>query len=341
MQGLKDLHINYLKILKIAAIVLGAIILLSIFVNLVMGPIFSQSKSTTMSKLGVSSQYSSPSAGGISNYKYDSDASLSVRNVAEESAPKAASNITSAENYEVTQYSAVVETGKLKEDCALISGLKARDYVIFENSNISEHQCYFSFKIEKDKIDEVLPLVKNLKPRELSQNIESIKQQVEDFTSREEILKNKQASIDETLKSALSAYNEITILATKTNNADSLAKVIESKISILERLTAERLQVSADLENLGRSKARQLDRLKYTNFYVDIYENKIFDWQALKDSWIASAKQFVNNINQVLDDLSLGLVTVLLQILKFLLYIFIILIVAKYSWALAKKIWKK
>jgi hypothetical protein len=99
--------------------------------------------------------------------------------------------------------------------------------------------------------------------------------------------------------------------------------------------------VSAELESLSRAKAEQLDRLQYVNFYVYIYENKIFDGQELRDSWIASAKQFVVDINQTLKDVSLGLIVVLLSVLKYILYVFLIFVAIKLCWKFGKGIWRK
>jgi hypothetical protein len=340
MKIIEILKTEWPKILKIGAIVLGVIILLVFFVNLVVGPVFSQFGNSTVSQksFGLQASYAPAPVSAPAYDKAYSSTELSTRNAYGESA--SAGNANSA-NYEVMQYNATVETRKLKQDCAVVAGLKTKDYVIFQNSNIADRNCSFSFKVDKDNVDEVLTAVKSLNPRDFTQNIESIKTQVEDFTSQEEILKNKQASIDDTLKNALAAYDEITDLARKTNNADSLAKVISSKIDILERLTSERLQVSADLENLSRQKAVQMDRLKYVNFYVYIYENKVFDWQSLKDSWIASVKQFVDNINQTLKDLSLGLIMILLSVFKYIIYLFLILFAVKLCWKLGKGIWKK
>jgi hypothetical protein len=343
MKILEILKTEWPKILKIAGIVLGAIIVLVFFVNLVVGPVFSQLGNSTVSQksFGLQASYAPAPASAPSYDKAYSSTELSARNAYGEDAVTSNGGSANSANYEVMQYNATVETRKLKQDCAVVAGLKAKDYVIFQNSNIADRNCSFSFKVDKDKVEEVLAAVKSLNPRDFSQNIESIKTQIEDFTSQEEILKNKQASIEDTLKSALAAYNEITDLARKTNDADSLAKVISSKISILERLTNERLQVSASLENLSRQKAVQMDRLKYVNFYVYVYENKIFDGQSLKDSWIASVKQFVNNINQTLKDLSLGLIMILLSVLKYIIYLFLILLAIKLCWKLGKGIWKK
>jgi hypothetical protein len=343
MKIIEILKTEWPKILKIGAIVLGVIILLVFFVNLVVGPVFSQFGNSTVSQksLGFQSSYAPVPASAPAYDKAYSSAELSVRNAYGNDASAGSAGNANSANFEVMQYNATVETRKLIQDCALVAGLKAKDYIIFQNSTIADRNCSFSFKVEKDKVEEALTVVKSLNPRDFTQNIESIKTQVEDFTSQEEILKNKQASIDDTLKNALAAYDEITDLARKTNNSDSLAKVIGSKIDILERLTNERLQVSASLENLSRQKAVQMDRLKYVNFYVYVYENKILDGQTLKDSWIASVKQFVNDVDQTLKDLSLGLIMILLSVLKYIIYLFLILFAVKLVWKFAKGIWKK
>lgn len=336
----KKINLKWQKALKITGIVLGAIIVLAIIVNLIIAPLFSGfggSFSSNLRESMMGGSYATGISPQASSYKSTSDISLSTRNIASEEVMDG----VDYGNYEVTQYSATIETGKLKEDCNVVADLKGRDYVVFENSNIAERYCSFSFKVDKDKSEEVLEIIKKLKPRDIDQNIESIKKEIEDYTSREEILKNKQASIDETLENAIAAYDEITELATKTNNADSLAKVIDSKINILERLTAQRLQVSSELERLAKAKAEELDRLQYVNFYVYIYENKIFDGQNFKDYWVLSAKNFVSNSNQLLKDLSLGLVELLLIVVKYFIYIFSIIIAIRISWKLGKKIWKK
>ncbi len=337
MKEEKKNFLNWQKILKIVGIVLAIIIFLALVLNLIIAPVFS-GLGRSFNSSNLTASYRPAAYSQEAGYKKSDDGlDVSLRN-----AVGGEVSIDSyGGEYEITQYDATVETGKLSEDCAAVSELKNKDFVVFENSNIAERYCNFSFKVDKENVEEVLAVVKNLNPRDLNQNIESIQEEIEDFTSREEILKNKQASINETLYSALSAYEEITALATKTNNADSLAKIIDSKIDILERLTSERLQVNTELDNLARAKAEQLDRLKYVNFYVYIYENKIFDGQVLKDYWISSSQQFVSNINQLSRDLSLGLVEIFIVIVKYLIYIFLFIAAAKLCWKFGKGIWKK
>jgi len=120
-----------------------------------------------------------------------------------------------------------------------------------------------------------------------------------------------------------------------------LAKIIDSKIGIIERLTQERININAQLERLERSKAEQLDRLDYTYFNVYVLENKFIDGDNLKDSWKIAVKSFIRDVNGVIQDITINLVSLLFLILQYIIYLFIILIVVKYGWRLAKYIWRK
>ncbi len=68
-------------------------------------------------------------------------------------------------------------------------------------------------------------------------------------------------------------------------------------------------------------------------------ESKFVDANNLKDSWKAAIKAFVRDVNMVAQDVSVNLVMLFLKVLQYLLYAFIILIIAKYAWQIAKRIW--
>jgi hypothetical protein len=264
---------------------------------------------------------------------------VSTRNAAPSLPPSADTTGNTAEQFEITAYNASIETQHLDETCGDIQALKAREDVIFENANIKTHDCSFTFKVEHKSAEEILGIIKKLDPKELSENIYTIKSQVDDYTSESEILQKKRASIDETLSSAVNAYDEITRLATATQNADALAKIIDSKIGIIERLTQERIDINDQLDRLSRAKAEQLDGLDYTRFNVNVYENKFVDGQQLKDSWKAAIKDFVGNLNGIVQGITLNLVLLLLLIVQWLLYAVILLFVVKYGWRFGKYLW--
>jgi len=246
-----------------------------------------------------------------------------------------------AEDFEVTEYRANIETRRLDSSCEMIFGLKEKDYVIFENSSKSDNSCSYKFKVKRDNVGEVLSIIESLKPRDLNESTQTIKKQIDDFTSEEEILKRKLQTIDDTLSSAIESYDEISKLATQTRDAGSLANIIDSKIKIIERLSTEKINTSAQLERISRLKAEQIDRLEYTYFNVFIYENKFIDLKQLSDSWKISIKNFVKDMNDILQGVSIGLISLMAYTFQYLLYLLIIVLVAKYVWKLFKSIWNK
>jgi hypothetical protein len=229
----------------------------------------------------------------------------------------------------------------LDETCAKVAGLKTKDYVIFESASEYDLGCNYVFKVKKANVAEILAVIKEMNPKDLVENTYTIKALVEDYTSEIEILQKKLTSIDETLKKAVAAYDGVGTLATKIQNVETLTKIINNKIDIIERMTQQRININAQLEQIARAKAEQLDRLEYTYFSVNILEDKFIDGKSIKDSWKASVKKFVTDINQIVQDITVNLVAFLFTLLQYAIYLFIIIVVAKYGWKFVKYIWKR
>lgn len=247
---------------------------------------------------------------------------------------------TTAENFEVKTYSGTIKTRKLDKTCDTIAALKIKDYVIFENSNKNDDSCYYRFKVAKDRADEIVKIIEDLKPEILNVNVQSIKNQVEGIEDELDILKKQLASVEETLNGAQAAYDEITKLATNQKDAETLAKIIDSKLNLIERLTSQKLSIKSQIERYSQSKADQLDQLDYTFFDINVYKDLIFDWKEIKDSWKYETKVMVNNINQVFQAITLNLVTYLVRFVQGVLYLFISVLLLKFVWMGVKRIWK-
>ncbi len=329
--------------LKVAGIVLIAFVVLAVGIRLISAP---------FSSLIGNLRYGGSSS-SIMPMMYDSaateekalnDVTLSARNVTAGIMPQPSVQGTTgndAENFEVVNYNGRIESNHLSDTCKTIADLKAKDYVVFESSNEAETYCTYTFKVAKDHVAEVKSIIEKLDPEELAENKFTIKNQVQDFTSEVDILKKKAEVIDSTLKNAIAAYDDITAIASRTQDASALAKVIDSKIQTIERLTQERLLINEQLDRLSRGKADQLDRLDYTYFTINVYENKYLDGETVKDSWKQAVRQFFFDLNTIAQDLTIGLITLAVMSLQFILYFFIAVIVAKYVWRGAKYIWNK
>lgn len=248
---------------------------------------------------------------------------------------------TNAEEFEVKNYYGTIESKNLEKDCAGVSGLKSRADVIFESSNQSEESCYFRFKVKKETEEDILSLIKAMNPKNLTASINTIKAAVEGVSNELEILTKKLQSIEETLTNAQTSYDGISKLATAQNDPETLAKIIDSKLSLIERLTTERLNLKAQIDNYNRLSVDQMDQLDYTFFDLNIYEDIIWDWKEIKENWKFQVREMIQNINEAFQALTLNLLVYIFYATAGVVYIFLTVFLLKFVWLGAKRIWRK
>lgn len=245
-----------------------------------------------------------------------------------------------AEAFEVKTYSGTIKTRQLDETCDTMAILKDEAYVIFEDSNKNENSCYYRFKVEKNQAEEIVKIIQNLKPETLNVNAQSIRPQLESTEDEMIILQKKLDSIEETLEGAQSAYDEITRLATRQNDTETLAKIIDSKLNLIERLTTQRIEVKTQIDRYSEEKVNQLDRLNYAFFNISVFKDVMFDWKGIKNSWKFETKNMIDTFNHSLQGVTLGMVTYLIIFSQIVLYLFLSLFILKFVWRGVKKIWR-
>lgn len=248
---------------------------------------------------------------------------------------------STAEDFEARNYSAYIRARHLESACKTISDLKPLDYVIFESATEGSDSCYYTFRVTNAKVSEVVAVIESLKPDNFSENIYTIKREIEGYTSEKEILEQKIKAIEETLESALKAYSEVTTLASNTNNADSLARVITSRVEVIERLTNERIKLSGQMERLLRAQAEASEKLDHAEFSVRIFDAKYFDGKQLADSWQDALRRFFVDANRGLQNATIGLISFVILLVPLILYTLIILIVTRFLFRFARSIWRK
>jgi len=247
---------------------------------------------------------------------------------------------TDAEDFEVKQYSGTIKTNKLDKTCEIISSLKAKDYVIFEDSNKNDDSCYYRFKVKKENTEEIVATIEELDPENFNVSVQSIKKHVEGIEDELSILQKKLDSIEETLETSQDSYDEISKLATHKQDAETLAKVIDSKLNLIERLTNQKLQVKEQIDRYNERKSSQLDQLDFTFFNINVYKDLIFDWENIKDTWKWEIKDLIRNVNEVFQAITLNLVTYLIRFIQVVIYLFVSLLLIKFVWIGTKAIWK-
>ena len=341
MKFLKNFDWSAKSIAKVIGVVFLGIVALSIAVSLIgfsLKTIFGISQQGAYER-GYGGYAPAMDMAKTYDYYDENVAKMVSSNLAIAPAPDFSAGVD-AEDYEVTTYSGTIRTRKLDRICGTLEALKMKDYVIFEDSNRNEDNCYYRFKVNKDNAAEIVKVIENLDPELLNVSVQSIKNIVEGVESELDILKKQLISIEETLESAQDAYDEISQMATRREDAETLAKIIDSKLNLIERLTSQKLQINTQIDRYNKTMADQLDRLNFTFFNINVYKDLIFDWKEIKDSWKYEAKELVRNTNEVFQAITLNLVTYLIRFAQAVVYLFISIFLLKFVWLGVKKIWK-
>lgn len=247
---------------------------------------------------------------------------------------------TDAEDYEVRNYYASYKTADKTETCATIAGLKSREEIVFESANESEYYCNYRFEVENKYVDEVLQILEGLDPEDLNENVHTIQRSVQGTSDRLKILQQKLEQTEKTLAEAQTSYEELMNLATKSRDVENLTQLITLKIEAIEQLAQTKISINEEMERVQRNREDQLRRIAYTEFNVNVYEERFVDWRQIINDWKQEIRNFVDNLNDLTQFASVRLVSFLLYAAAALLYIAIAFGFLKLLWIIGKRVWK-
>src|SRR3989339_753836 len=71
---------------------------------------------------------------------------------------------------------------------------------------------------------------------------------------------------------------------------------------------------------------------------LEILQKKL---NSIEETLNNAINAYVRDINKIAQDITINLAALLFLILEYIIYLFIVLIVVKYTWKLARNIWKK
>ncbi|MBU4536451.1 hypothetical protein KJ603_00220 [Patescibacteria group bacterium] len=176
---------DFKTFLKFAGIGIFTLLILGLLVSL--GAFAFRTAFNTVPKYAVDSVSYNGYGGGYMMEEgiMDQDYKLSVRNINPSIPIVDDGYVTGSdlEDFEITEYNAYIKTARLEKTCENIEALKIREDVVFENSNKGDSYCNYRFKVAKENELEVLEIIKDMNPENLDINTETIKKQIDDYTS--------------------------------------------------------------------------------------------------------------------------------------------------------------
>lgn len=246
-----------------------------------------------------------------------------------------------AEEYEVTEYSAHYRPLSAEKVCEPIAAMKALEYVVFDSADESavDGSCYFSFRVEKDHEEDIVANLQSLDPRTWNENTYTIERSVEDQQYERDLLITEIDSLEQSLAEVEAAYSDLMAVATNSGDAEALAKAVNDRLVLMGQLEQQIRYAQERLARFERSGDQQEDKMEYAHFNVSVSDIELVDWRGMGDSWIASVRDLARAVNSTLQGLIFGLLAFALFIIQALVYLFLLVVVAKFAWIGVKFLW--
>ncbi len=245
-----------------------------------------------------------------------------------------------AEDYEVKNYNANYQPHDKTEVCDKVLSLKADKEIVFSSSNESDRSCNFTFEAPNARVDEIVAILDDLDPEDLSSSIYTIQKSVEGTSDQLDILNQKLSQTESTLEEAQQAYKDLMKLATSSRDVENLTQLITLKIQAIEQLAQSKISINQQIQQVQNSRAEQLRRIANTTFHVSVYEQRFIDWQQIGNDWKQEIRDFVSNFNSLTQFVTVKMVSFVLYAGASLLYLAIAFGFLKLVWLVGKKVWK-
>lgn len=345
---------TFRAVAKLTAIVLGALIALSIVIAIV-GVIFRFAFYGAMpGRIAMPSSVSSVAydsyggyGAGMAEMSYDGLSAADSKMAAQTYLPTppivSVNGSRNAEKFERTGYNASFETSRLDKTCDAVEGLKPLDYVLFDSANRSEDNCWYQFRVETTHAEEVLTTIKALEPSNLSSDVQTVAQNIEDATDRIAALKRQRVAVDTTLAEAERAYDDA-IRSARLGQTGGLASLVTDKLSMIERLTNTRISLDDQIRALEGGKDDVLDDTTYTHFSVSVSRVSLVDWDGLATSWRYAFQNAVREASEILSSIVLTIPVLALRLVWFMVLalasIAALAVFARLAYAIVLFVWR-
>ena len=248
--------------------------------------------------------------------------------------------IANLETYETTDYTISVQTRDFDDACGTLRTLKTDDRFEFRQLQENLNSCTGQFFAKEEHVNSVLETFGQFNTVEVTRATESVTSYRSELESQADILRQQLESVDRTLKAAEIQYDEITEFARANKDAATLSVTIREKLQMVESLTQQKIQLTNSLAQTQKQAGELEQRLGLVQFNVTITRLSPIYLNETERAWEMAWKRFNDQMTTLSIALTAGLGTFVLVVGQYLIYLLILLLLARGLWKVALRIWK-
>jgi len=242
-------------------------------------------------------------------------------------------NYTSGlESYETTQYSVNSRTRQFDELCSTIKKLKADPNIHFKYLTTSTNNCYSTFYVEENKVENVLTTLTAFKGVEVNRNTSSVTRHREQIQTQTSILKQQLQSVESSLNAAETQFDEIAEFARESKDASTLAQAITQKINSVDMLTQRKINLASQLNQLYKQAADLEERINVVQFDVTINRSHPIYPEQNSRKWEQAWEELKDTYTNTLIGISTYFGIFLLWVLRLSIYLVVLIVILRGLW---------
>lgn len=255
--------------------------------------------------------------------------------------PTAGEYTGALEAYETTSYRIAAVTKDFDELCASLTTLKASADIHFEDLTTTTNHCHATFYAEAPDVPGVLETLQQFRGVEVTRNTKSITRHRQQLQSQTDILQQQLMSVERSLATAESQYDDIATFARENNDAATLSQAITEKLRIIDQLTQRKINLTNSLDRLYQQSADLEKRLDVTQFTVQATRLNPIHPNETARQWEQAWEELQDTFTSTLIGLTAVFGVFLLWTVRIALYLLVALVFVRGLWKFAQLLWRK
>lgn len=248
---------------------------------------------------------------------------------------------TNLESYETTNYNVSARTKQFDEMCNSLTTLKNNSEIHFKSINSSMNNCSALFYVPAAKVESVLSTLTAFKGVEITRDTESVTRHRAQIQSQTTILQQQLTSVENSLTAAETQFNEIAEFARENKDAATLSLTIREKISLVENLTQQKINLVSQLNQIHQQAADLEERLNVVAFSVNINRSYPIYINEQSQKWENAWEDLKDEFTNTGINLTIIFGVFLLRALQFAIYGLVIIVVIRAFWKFVQMLWSK
>ena len=244
------------------------------------------------------------------------------------------------ERYETTDYSVSGRTKHLGTICNSLNALKADSRFHFKSLNESLNNCNAVFYTEEEYASSLVSQFLEFDDITITRSTNSVTRHREQLQGQASIIEQQLASVNRSLATAETEFDEIARFARENNDAATLSNAIEEKLRLIDNLTSRKISLTSQLDSLYQRSADLEERIGVVQFSINVNRSQAINPGETSRKWERAWDDLGENFTDTLIGITAFFGIFLLWAVRITLYLLIVLIIIRGLWKFVKFIWR-